>query len=93
MNYNDWIDSLRGELDGLRLQMVIEALKKLNPKYNNCVNLLLPNHIEIMKEVFEQVDHDQSKIVRRCHLVHALRNDEDVSKLLTEPAVRIATTN
>ena len=44
--------------------------------------MLLPNYIDIMKEIFDHIDHDNAKIVRRSHLVDALRDDEDVKQFL-----------
>ena len=44
--------------------------------------MLLPNYIDIMKEIFDHIDHDNAKIVRRLHLIDALRDDEDVKQFL-----------
>ena len=53
-------------------------------------NLLLPSHIETMKEVFERLDKYNDQILKRSDLLMALRTDERVVDFIDVDAVKVA---
>lgn len=53
-------------------------------------NLLLPSHIESMKEVYEQIDKYNDGILKRADYLMALRTDSRVVDFIDTDAVRVA---
>lgn len=53
-------------------------------------NLMLPSHIESMKEVYEQLDKYNDGILKRADFLMALRTDSRVVDFIDMDAVRVA---
>jgi hypothetical protein len=53
-------------------------------------NLLLPSHIESMREVYEQLDKYNDGILKRADFLMALRTDSRVVDFIDTDAVRVA---
>lgn len=52
--------------------------------------LLLPSHIETMKEVYERLDKYNDQILKRSEFLMALRTDERVVDFIDANAVKVA---
>jgi len=53
-------------------------------------NLLLPSHIESMKEVYESLDKYNDGILKRADFLMALRTDSRIVDFIDLDAVRVA---
>ena len=53
-------------------------------------NLLLPSHVETMREVFERLDKYKDQILKRSDLLMGLRTDERVVDFIDVDAVKVA---
>lgn len=68
-----------------------EAMNELGfGKREKSQNLLLPSHVETMREVYERLDKYNDRILKRSDFLMALRTDERVVDFIDVDAVKVA---
>ncbi|KRX08415.1 hypothetical protein PPERSA_12896 [Pseudocohnilembus persalinus] len=72
----------------IRQNKAFQEEEKQKESLGNC--LLSQEHIQIMKQIFDQVDKDQDWVIRRQNLIKALRQDIRIARILHLPAVYLA---